>query len=60
MSDGKQVGILDPDTTVGGVAKTSWIDILTGITAHRRADGEYLVYVEEDFRGKMRLYRWLP
>jgi len=60
MSDGKQVGILDPDATVGGVAKTGWIDILTGIMAHRRADGEYLVFVEEDFRGKVLLYRWRP
>jgi hypothetical protein len=35
-------------------------DILTGITAHRRANGEYLVFVEEDYKAKVLLYRWKP
>lgn len=35
-------------------------DLLTGITAHRRKDGEYLVFVEEDYRAKVLLYRWKP
>jgi len=60
MADGAQVGTFDPGPTVGGVEKTGWIDILTGITAHKRADGEYLVFVEEDYRGKALLYRWKP
>ena len=42
MSDGAPVGVLDPGPTVGGVENTGWIDVLTGITAHRRKDGEYL------------------
>ena len=33
---------------------------LTGITAHRRKDGEYLVFVEEDYKAKALLYRWRP
>jgi hypothetical protein len=60
LSDGSPAGCFDPGPSVGGVEATGWIDILTGITAHKRADGEYLVFVEEDYRGKVLLYRWRP
>jgi len=60
MSDGAAVGQFDPGPTVGGVENTGWIDILTGISAYRRADGEYLVFVEEDYKAKVLLYRWRP
>jgi hypothetical protein len=60
LSDGAAVGVFDPDNTVGGVEATGWIDILTGITAHRRKDSEYLVFVEEDYRAKVLMYRWKP
>ena len=60
LSDGSEVGVLDPGETVGGNKNTGWIDILTGITAHRRQDGEYLVFVEEDYKAKVLLYRWKP
>lgn len=60
MTDGKEVGVLDPGPTLGGAQNTGWIDILTGITAHRRKDGEHLVFVEEDYRAKVILYRWRP
>ena len=60
MSDGQAVGVLEPGPTVGGVENTGWIDILTGITAHRRKDGEYLIFVEEDYKAKALLYRWRP
>jgi hypothetical protein len=60
LSDGRPAGCFDPGPAVGGVAATGWIDILTGITAHKRADGEYLVFVEEDYRGKVLLYCWRP
>jgi len=43
LSDGAEVGVFDPGPTVGGVENTGWIDILTGITAFRRANGEYVV-----------------
>ena len=59
MSDGAPVGVFDPGPTVGGVDKTGWVDILTGITAMRRADGEYLVFIEEDYRAKAIVYRWM-
>jgi hypothetical protein len=60
LADGSPAGCFDPGPTVGGLEATGWIDILTGITAHKRADGEYLVFVEEDYRGKVLLYRWRP
>jgi len=28
--------MFDPGETVGGVKATGWIDLLTGITAHKR------------------------
>ena len=60
VSDGTAVGVFDPGPTVGGVENTGWIDILTGITAFKRANGEYLVFVEEDYKAKVLLYRWRP
>jgi hypothetical protein len=60
LVDGKEVGVLDPGPTVGGVENTGWIDVLTGINAHRRKDGEYLVFVEEDYKAKSLIYRWKP
>jgi len=60
MSDGAALGVFDPGDSVGGTKNTGWIDILTGITAHRRKDGEYLVFVEEDYRAKVLFYRWKP
>jgi hypothetical protein len=60
LSDGAEVGVFDPGPTVGGGANTGWIDLLTGITAFQRKDGEYLVFVEEDYRAKVLLYRWKP
>ncbi len=60
LSDGAPVGVFDPGPTVGGVENTGWIDILTGITAFQRKDGEYLVFVEEDYKAKVLMYRWRP
>ncbi|XXU33775.1 hypothetical protein WME93_33275 [Sorangium sp. So ce1000] len=39
---------------------SGWADVPMGITALRRADGEYVVVVEEDARGKNLMYRWRP
>jgi hypothetical protein len=56
--DGAFVGTMFPGDTVGGFS--GWVDIFQGIAALRRKDGEYLVLVEENFRGKNILYRWRP
>lgn len=60
MTDGKEVGVFEPGSTLGGIENTGWIDLLTGINAHKRKDGEYLVFVEEDYKAKAILYRWRP
>ncbi len=60
LSDGAEVGAFDPGPTVGGVENTGWMDILTGISAYRRGNGEYVVFVEEDYKAKVLLYRWTP
>lgn len=60
LSDGKELGTFDPGPTVGGVENTGWIDLLTGINAYKRHDGEYLVFVEENYKAKCLIYRWKP
>lgn len=60
LSDGKPVGVLVPGPEVDGPDKTGWIDILTGLAAHRRSNGEYLVFVEENYHSKCLIYRWRP
>jgi hypothetical protein len=37
--------------------ESGWIDIPYGIRAFRRSNGEYLVFAEEDWKGKVILYR---
>ncbi len=58
VRNGKFVGRMWPDQTVGGVS--GWVDMTHGLQAIRRRNGEYLILVEEDFRGKNLLYRWKP
>lgn len=60
LSDGAEVGMFDPGPNVGGVEKTGWIDLLTGINAFKRSTGEYLVFVEENYQAKSLIYRWKP
>ncbi len=60
LSDGAEVGVFDPGPTVGGVENTGWIDLLTGINAFKRSTGEYLVFVEENYKAKSLIYRWSP
>ena len=49
LSDGAGGRAFEPGPTLGGVGNTGWVNVLTGITGHRRLDGEYLVFVEEDY-----------
>ena len=58
LKDGAYVGSFWPGKEVGGVA--SWLDMTYAIQGIQRKDGEYLLLVEEDFRGKNLTYRWRP
>ncbi len=55
---GRDVGRLTPGKEVG--ATSGWADVPMPVTAHRLASGEYLVFVEEDARGKALMYRFTP
>lgn len=57
---GGYVGEILPGPEVGGVELTGWIDVRDGVEAFRRENGEYLIMVEEDFMGKVIMYRWKP
>jgi hypothetical protein len=56
--DGSYVGSFVPGPEVGGNA--GWEDMPFAVAALKRKNGEYLVLVEEDWRGKNLLYRWKP
>ncbi|MEH2025393.1 hypothetical protein [Nostoc sp.] len=52
---GVKVQQLKPGPEVG--SESGWIDIPYGIRAFRRSNGEYLVFVEENWKGKVIVYR---
>ena len=56
--DGHYVGSFVPGPEVGGNA--GWLDMPYAFAALKRKNGEYLVLVEEDWRGENLLYRWKP
>ncbi|NET02923.1 MAG: hypothetical protein F6K61_20695 [Sphaerospermopsis sp. SIO1G1] len=54
-STGKLVYKFGPGVEVG--EESGWVDIPYGIRAFRRKNGEYLVFVEENWKGKVLVYR---
>jgi hypothetical protein len=56
--NGGFVGELRPGGVVG--AAHGWVDMGHAISAFKRSNGEYVILVEEDHRGKNVLYRWRP
>ncbi|MBH8576759.1 hypothetical protein I8752_27965 [Nostocaceae cyanobacterium CENA369] len=52
---GVPVQQLKPGPEVAG--ESGWIDIPQGIRAFRRSNGEHIVFVEEDWKGKVIMYR---
>jgi hypothetical protein len=57
---GQFVGHMNPGPAVGALEDTGWVDMPNALSAFRRKSGEYLVFVEEDHRNKVILYRWNP
>jgi hypothetical protein len=55
LTDGRKVGEITPGPEVHG--ESGWVDFPDAIRAYRRKDGEYLVFVEEDWKGKIIVYR---
>jgi hypothetical protein len=54
-STGKLIRTLKPGAEVSG--QLGWVDIAYGVRAFRRKNGEYLVFVEEDLKGKVIMYQ---
>jgi hypothetical protein len=57
-ADGTYCGTLSPGDSIGKV--TGDVDIPQGIRAYKRANGEYLIFQEDDARAKVVMYRWTP
>ena len=63
---GQQAGSLFPGASVGGTGVAGGpgvlgkTDIRYGVRAYQRANGEYEVFNEADWRGKIIMYRWTP
>jgi hypothetical protein len=53
-SDGGAAGHLEPGPEVGDIGLQ---DLRETLTAHRRADGEYVVLLEDDAKSKVMMYR---
>ncbi len=61
LNNGKLIGKMIPDASCGGVERTGWVDISSGIKAYKRkSTGEHLVFVEDDYLSRVILYRWCP
>jgi hypothetical protein len=56
-ADGQSVGHFEPSAEIGEIGLQ---DLRETLTAHRRADGEYLIFLEDDYKAKTVLYRWRP
>lgn len=57
ISDAKSVGHFEPSPEVGEIGLQ---DIRECLRAHRRANGEYLIFLEDDYKAKVVMYRWKP
>lgn len=55
---GTLTGVIKPGLEVD--SKSGWTDINIAITASKRANGEYLIFAEENGYGKVIMYRWCP
>ena len=58
IADGAKADTFWPGAAVGH--NSGWIDMIHAIHACQRSNGEYLVLVEEDWRGKNIVYQWRP
>jgi hypothetical protein len=56
-ADGQSVGHFEPSAEIGEVGLQ---DLRETLTAQRRANGEYLIFLEDDYKAKTVLYRWWP
>lgn len=58
LDDGSPVGEIYADTVVNN--QSSWHDLLISFHVMQRANGEYLILSEENWKSKVLLWRWSP
>jgi hypothetical protein len=58
LATGERIGHLAPDSSVGWYAGAT--DIFHPLTVTVRADGQRIVFAEEDGKGKIFAYQWCP
>ncbi|MBC8099545.1 MAG: hypothetical protein H7Y11_08885 [Armatimonadetes bacterium] len=58
IKQGEFTGRMTPNATVGDYS--GWFDIRHPLRAVQRANGEYIIFAEEDGRAKNLVYRWMP
>jgi hypothetical protein len=54
------LGMLEAGNEVGGAENTGWVDVPYGLNAIKRTNGEYIIAVEDDYKGKSVVFRWCP
>ena len=57
-SDGRKIGEIRPTAATGN--ESGWSDINGAIRATKLPGGEYLIFAEENGKGKIMMYRWNP
>lgn len=57
LDTGARVGWMEPGPDVGRIGLQ---DIRECLSAHRRNNGEYVVFLEEDWKAKVLMFRWRP
>lgn len=57
LEDGQPVGFLSSEKELGEIGL---LDIVESVRAVRRQDGEYGVFLEDDYKAKVVLFRWRP
>ncbi len=58
VATGDSMATITPGLEVG--SWHGWIDIPYGVRAFKRANGEYVIFVEDDANAKVIMYRWCP
>ena len=68
-SDGKCIGQINPPSTHNGGPYFTcgendwahgWIDMHLAVSARKRSNGEYIIFVEDCWGSKVIMYRWKP
>ena len=57
LNTGARIGWMEPDPNVGRIGLQ---DIRECLSAHRLSNGEYVVFLEEDWKAKVLMFRWRP